>query len=95
MSLRNAKEDLVINRGKHSILGILVDAVDYDAATEMIIDAAQGRCPFAATALATHGVMAGVLYSNHRYPRVSPFQAASARVSKRLEILWRTRLSEG
>jgi N-acetylglucosaminyldiphosphoundecaprenol N-acetyl-beta-D-mannosaminyltransferase len=46
--------------GKCSVLGVLVDVVDYDAAVTQIIDAAREGRPFAATALAVHGVMTGV-----------------------------------
>ncbi len=47
-------------RGKHNVLGVLVDAVDYDTATERVLAAARDRRPFALTALAVHGVMTGV-----------------------------------
>ena len=51
--------------GKQNVLGVLVDAVDYDAATEQVIAAAHQRRPFALTALAVHGVMTGVLDPAH------------------------------
>ncbi|WP_412744032.1 WecB/TagA/CpsF family glycosyltransferase [Krasilnikovia sp. MM14-A1004] len=50
----------VIAQGKRSVLGVLVDAVDYEAATEQIVTAARERRHFAVTALAVHGVMTGV-----------------------------------
>jgi exopolysaccharide biosynthesis WecB/TagA/CpsF family protein len=50
----------VIDAGKHSVLGVLVDAVDYEGATERVIAAAHQQQPFALTALAVHGVMTGV-----------------------------------
>jgi exopolysaccharide biosynthesis WecB/TagA/CpsF family protein len=50
----------VIDKGKQSVLGVLVDAVDYDAATAKIIEAARERKHYAVTALAVHGVMTGV-----------------------------------
>jgi N-acetylglucosaminyldiphosphoundecaprenol N-acetyl-beta-D-mannosaminyltransferase len=50
----------VIDRGKRDILGIGIDAVDYDAAVERIIDAAHAGRPYAVSALAVHGVMTGV-----------------------------------
>ena len=50
----------MINKGKGNVLGVMVDAVDYEAATELIMDAARERRPFAVTALAVHGVMTGV-----------------------------------
>ena len=57
----------MINRGKHNLLGILVDAVDYDAAVERILDAARRHRGAAVSALAVHGVMTGVLDPTHRY----------------------------
>ncbi|GAB1688322.1 WecB/TagA/CpsF family glycosyltransferase [Krasilnikovia sp. M28-CT-15] len=50
----------MIAQGKRSVLGVLVDAVDYEAATEQIVTAARERHHFAVTALAVHGVMTGV-----------------------------------
>jgi N-acetylglucosaminyldiphosphoundecaprenol N-acetyl-beta-D-mannosaminyltransferase len=55
----------VIAQGKRNVLGVLVDAVDYEAATAQIIDAARERKHFAVTALAVHGVMTGVLDKPH------------------------------
>ena len=42
----------MIDRGKKSVLGIMVDAVDYDAALERIFRAAAERRPYAVSALA-------------------------------------------
>lgn len=50
----------MIDQGKRNILGVLVNAIDYEAATEQVITAAQQRQPLALTALAVHGVMTGV-----------------------------------
>jgi N-acetylglucosaminyldiphosphoundecaprenol N-acetyl-beta-D-mannosaminyltransferase len=50
----------VISQGKRNVLGVLVDAVDYEAATAQILAAARDRRHFAVTALAVHGVMTGV-----------------------------------
>jgi N-acetylglucosaminyldiphosphoundecaprenol N-acetyl-beta-D-mannosaminyltransferase len=55
----------VIAQGKRNVLGVLVDAVDYEAATAQIIGAARDRRHFAVTALAVHGVMTGVLDRAH------------------------------
>lgn len=57
----------MIDRGRHNILGVMVDAVDYQAAVSRIIAAALAGRPAAATALAVHGVMTGVLDREHRY----------------------------
>jgi N-acetylglucosaminyldiphosphoundecaprenol N-acetyl-beta-D-mannosaminyltransferase len=55
----------VINSGKRNVLGVLVDVIDYVAATERVLSAARERQPFALTALAVHGVMTGVLDASH------------------------------
>jgi len=48
------------DRGKHSILGVQIDAVDFDASVERIIEAAKAMRPMAISALAVHGLMTGV-----------------------------------
>lgn len=53
--------------GKHNVLGVCVDAVDYEAAAERILAAARQEQPFAGTALAVHGVMTGVSDLDQRY----------------------------
>ena len=55
----------MINKGKGNVLGVLVDVVDYDAATAEILAAARERRHYAATALAVHGVMTGVQNRAH------------------------------
>nr|MDT0662786.1 WecB/TagA/CpsF family glycosyltransferase [Micromonospora sp. DSM 115978] len=55
----------MIARGKRNVLGVLVDAVDYEAAVDQVVAAAVERRPFALTALAVHGVMTGVLDPPH------------------------------
>ncbi|MBV9659298.1 MAG: WecB/TagA/CpsF family glycosyltransferase [Verrucomicrobia bacterium] len=49
----------MIDEGKKNVLGLLVNAIDYDAATESILAAACVQRPFIASALAVHGVMCG------------------------------------
>lgn len=56
----------MINRGKHSVLGINIDAVDYDFATRKVIDAAHEGKPCSVSALAVHGVMTGREDDAHR-----------------------------
>lgn len=56
----------VIDRGKHSVLGVNIDAVDYEMAVERILSAAAMRQPFAVSALAVHGVMTGYTDEEHR-----------------------------
>jgi len=55
----------MINLGKHNLLGIGLDAVDYDAAVEKIIGAAHKKQSLTVSALAVHGVMTGVLDPMH------------------------------
>ena len=50
----------MIDRGKQNLLGVLIDAVDYEGAVKRIMGAAQAGQGLAATALAVHGVMTGV-----------------------------------
>lgn len=57
----------MIEGGRHNILGIRVDAVDYEAAVARIVRSAHDRQPLAVSALAVHGVMTGVLDAVHRY----------------------------
>jgi N-acetylglucosaminyldiphosphoundecaprenol N-acetyl-beta-D-mannosaminyltransferase len=57
----------MIDKGKKSVLGIMVDAVDYEAALTRIVRAAVDRRPYAVSALAVHGVMTGVEDEEHKY----------------------------
>lgn len=57
----------VIDQGKKNVLGVLVDAVDFDAAVDRILCAAAERSPCGVTALAVHGVMAGALGKDQRH----------------------------
>lgn len=57
----------MIDRGKKNLLGILISAVDYEAAVAAIMAAAREGQGFAVSALAVHGVMTGVLNPQHRY----------------------------
>lgn len=55
----------MIDKGKHSILGINVNAVDYEFAVDKITTAAKNKQPCAVSALAVHGVMTGFLDRVH------------------------------
>ena len=57
----------MLENGKGNIVGVLIDAVDSKAATNRVVTAARERRPMAISALAVHGVMTGVLDSEHRY----------------------------
>lgn len=55
------------NQGKQNVLGILMDAVDYEAAVEFVVTAAKGKRPAAISALAVHGLMSGVLDGEQKF----------------------------
>lgn len=57
----------MIDSGRKKILGIGINAVDYETAVEKIIAAAKEKRPFAVSALAVHGVMTGATDRTHRY----------------------------
>ena len=61
------KESSMIDKGKKNVLGILVNAINYEAAVSKILAAASAGKPMSVSALAVHGVMTGVLDSTHRY----------------------------
>jgi N-acetylglucosaminyldiphosphoundecaprenol N-acetyl-beta-D-mannosaminyltransferase len=52
---------------KLNVLGVQVDATDYDDAVERIVSAARARTGMTVSALAVHGVMTGALDPVHRY----------------------------
>lgn len=56
-----------IDAGKQNLLGVRIDAVDYEAAIHKIITAARQKKKLSVSALAVHGVMTGVLDETHRY----------------------------
>lgn len=45
---------------KWNILGVLINATDYDRSVDAIAEAARKRAPFTVSALAVHGLMTGV-----------------------------------
>jgi exopolysaccharide biosynthesis WecB/TagA/CpsF family protein len=55
------------NLGKKNIIGILIDAVDYEGALEVIFRSAREKRGAAISALAVHGVMTGVLDSEQKF----------------------------
>lgn len=67
----------LIHAGKKNVLGIWVDAVDREAAVELIAEAARCRRPLSVTALAVHGLMMGVLDKEQRY-RLNSFDLVLA-----------------
>ena len=61
------KQCSMIDKGKKNVLGILVNAINYEAAVSKILAAASAGKPMSVSALAVHGIMTGVLDSTHRY----------------------------
>ncbi len=57
----------MIDLGKQNLLGVNIDAVDYEGALLRIVTAARNRRRCTTTALAVHGVMTGALDAVHRY----------------------------
>lgn len=57
----------MIDRGKQNLLGIQINAVDYEAAVAAITQAAHAGNNLTVSALAVHGVMTGVLDPVHAY----------------------------
>jgi N-acetylglucosaminyldiphosphoundecaprenol N-acetyl-beta-D-mannosaminyltransferase len=55
------------NRSKKNVLGVLVDAVDYEMATDFVLRAAREGSGAAISALAVHGVMTGVLNQEQKF----------------------------
>jgi exopolysaccharide biosynthesis WecB/TagA/CpsF family protein len=66
-SIKEAVKADFIDAGKQNVLGVRVDAVDYEAAVHKIITAARQGKKLSVSALAVHGVMTGVLDQIHRY----------------------------
>lgn len=82
--------------GKRNLLGVLVDAIDYEAAVDKIITAAKAGQGFSVTALAVHGVMTGVGSKTHRY-RLNNFDLTTPDgqpVRWGLNLLYGTRLED-
>ena len=86
----------MIDQGKRNLLGVLIDAVDYDGAVNRIVSAARTGRPLAATALAVHGVMTGYTDAEHaaRLNRLDLVVPDGQPVRWALNLLHDTRLSD-
>jgi N-acetylglucosaminyldiphosphoundecaprenol N-acetyl-beta-D-mannosaminyltransferase len=60
-------EGTLLNAGKRNVLGILIDAADYEGACAAIFAAAEKRQSLTVTALAVHGLMTGALDRQHQF----------------------------
>ena len=86
----------MIDHGKKNILGVLINAVDYEYAVGKIISAAQEKKSFSVSALAVHGVMTGVQDNEHRY-RLNHFDLVlpdGQPVRWALNLLYNTKLKD-
>jgi len=59
--------DRVIENGRRSVLGVLVNAVDYEAVIARVTASAVSQQSLAVSALAVHGIMTGFLDAEQRY----------------------------
>jgi N-acetylglucosaminyldiphosphoundecaprenol N-acetyl-beta-D-mannosaminyltransferase len=57
----------MLNQGKRNLLGILVDAVDYEAAVALVFRCAREKRGAMISALAVHGVMTGAFDPEHKF----------------------------
>src|SRR5277367_4640245 len=57
----------MLDLGKKNILGVMISAIDYEATLNLIFRAAGERRSATVSALAVHGVMTGVLDSEHKF----------------------------
>jgi len=86
----------MINDGKKNILGVLVDAVDYEATADSVIEAANAGRGLTVSALAVHGLMTGVLDPEQKY-RLNHFDllvADGQPVRWAMNLLYRAGLGE-
>jgi N-acetylglucosaminyldiphosphoundecaprenol N-acetyl-beta-D-mannosaminyltransferase len=57
----------MLSLGKRNVLGIMVDAIDYEAAIAFVFERAREGRRAIISAVAVHGIMTGVLDAEHRY----------------------------
>jgi N-acetylglucosaminyldiphosphoundecaprenol N-acetyl-beta-D-mannosaminyltransferase len=57
----------MLDSGKRNVVGILINAVDYEAAVEFVVRAAREKRSAAISALAVHGLMTGVLDREQKF----------------------------
>ena len=67
MLLELFRTQVMIDLGKKNLLGVNINAIDYEAAVGQFVDSAKQSKRLTVTALAVHGVMTGALDSEHRH----------------------------
>lgn len=86
----------MIDLGKKNVVGVQINAVDYEAAVSKIIIAAKERQPLTVSALAVHDVMTSVLDPIHRF-RLNHLELVvpdGQPVKWTLNLLHKTRLAD-
>lgn len=86
----------MIDKGKFNLLGVNIDAVDYEGAIHRIVTAAREGKAYGVSALAVHGVMTGAMDAVHRH-RLNQLEMIvpdGQPVRWGLNILYRTKLAE-
>ncbi len=86
----------MIDLGKKNLLGVNVNAVDYESAVDQIVESAKANSPFGVSALAVHGIMTGVMDATHRH-RLNSLELIvpdGQPVRWGLNLLHRTKLAE-
>ncbi len=86
----------MIDHGKQNLLGVQVNAIDYEAAVDRIITAAHARKSLGVSALAVHGVMTGVLDAEHgfRLNKLDLVVPDGQPVRWALNMLYKTKLTD-
>jgi exopolysaccharide biosynthesis WecB/TagA/CpsF family protein len=80
-----------MNLGRHSILGVAIDAVDYEETVENIAAAALGHRWLGVAALPVHGIMTAVLHSDF----ARTLQKTTFNVPDGQPVRWALRLLHG
>ena len=57
----------MLNLGKRNVLGILIDAVDYEAAVAFVFECVRQKRSATISALAVHGLMTGKMDPEHKF----------------------------
>ena len=55
------------DEGKFNLLGVKINAIDYEGATQQILESAKNKKTLGVSALAVHGLMTGVMDDDHRH----------------------------
>lgn len=86
----------MIDLGKFNLLGVKINAIDYESAVQKIVESARQRKPLGVSALAVHGVITGVMDDEHRH-RLNQLELVvpdGQPVRWALNLLYRTKLED-